>query len=247
MEHKNFKNRVGEKYKNKQGYEIEVIEYFGAFNSTIKFNDNTILYNISYQQISKGTIENPNHTITYGVGYMGIGEFYAKKDGVMTKCYTKWSDMLGRCYSKRCQEKQPTYKGVSVCDDWKCFQNFAKWYYSNYVEDFHLDKDIICPDCKIYSPETCCFVPQEINVFFISTQSVRTELPLGVTKHKNKFRARYGRDRKHIGLFSTLEDAFFAVKNKKEQHAKEMAEKYKSVLPKLIYDILVNYEMKITD
>ena len=41
-------DRVGEKYITNEGYEIEIIEYFGANNCTIKFNDGTISRNKKY-------------------------------------------------------------------------------------------------------------------------------------------------------------------------------------------------------
>lgn len=41
--------------------------------------------------------------------------------------YDRWVSMLTRCYSSKCHEKQPTYKGCSVCDEWLTFSNFRKW------------------------------------------------------------------------------------------------------------------------
>lgn len=78
--------------------------------------------------------------------------------------------MLERCYSARYQERKPTYKGCSVCDEWLNYQNFAKWYDDNYYEIkgeiMCLDKDILVKGNKIYSPENCVFVPNYINVLF---------------------------------------------------------------------------------
>jgi hypothetical protein len=247
MEHKNLKNRVGEKYTTNEGYEIEIIEYSGAFNCVVKFSDGTILRGITYQQFTKGNLENPYHPKTYGIGYMGIGKHYAKKNGVMTTCYTTWSGILRRCYNEAERGKTPTYKDVTVCKEWHNFQVFAEWFYSKYREDFALDKDIICPSCRIYSPETCCFVPQIINGLFTNTKSVRTNLPSGVIKHKNKFRARFGKDRKHLGLFNTPEEAFQAYKTAKEQHIKDMADEHRDLIEDRVYQAMYSYEVKITD
>lgn len=38
--------------------------------------------------------------------------------------------MLQRCYNN----KQLSYFDCEVCDEWLCFQNFAKWYEENYYE-----------------------------------------------------------------------------------------------------------------
>lgn len=57
--------------------------------------------------------------------------------------------------------RSTTYNGVVVCTEWHNYQNFAEWYCTHYPNDgkiYELDKDNKSGDCKIYSPETCCFV-----------------------------------------------------------------------------------------
>lgn len=73
-----IKDRVGEIHTTNEGYEVEIIEYFGALNCTVRFNDklNTILYNVAYHQVTKRNIQNPNHPKTYNVGCMGSGKFF---------------------------------------------------------------------------------------------------------------------------------------------------------------------------
>lgn len=243
-----LKNRVGEKHTTNEGYELEIIEYHGANECKVRFDDDILTEVIvSYSQLKKGNFENPNRPKTYGIGYMGVGKYYAKRNGAMTTCYTTWSGILRRCYNEAERTKVPTYKDVTVCEEWHNFQNFAEWFYSNYKEDFSLDKDIICPSCRVYSPETCCFVPQEINGLFTNTKSIRTDLPSGVIKHGNKFRARFGKDRKHLGLFNTPEEAFQAYKVVKELHIKEVADKWKDKIEQQVYDTMYNYQVKITD
>jgi hypothetical protein len=54
-----------------------------------------------------------------------------------------------------------------VCNEWHNFQNFAEWFCKNYcdasMDKWQLDKDIIVPGNRVYSPETCCFVPNAVN------------------------------------------------------------------------------------
>jgi len=66
--------------------------------------------------------------------------------------------MLERCHSPQMLKKNPTYIGCSVCSEWHDFQVFCEWFYDNYIEGYHLDKDIKVDNNKIYSPETCLFV-----------------------------------------------------------------------------------------
>lgn len=62
-----------------------------------------------------------------------------------------------------------------------------------------LDKDILVKGNKIYSPETCCFVPQEINNLFTKRKSCRGTLPIGVKyiKENKKFSASFSRNKKN--------------------------------------------------
>lgn len=105
-------------------------------------------------------------------------------DGEIIASYNCWANMLNRCYSAKCQITCPTYIGCAVCEEWKYFSNFKKWYDSNYKEGFHLDKDILIEGNKIYSPETCVFVPQYLNSLLNDNSRARGELPLGITAQK---------------------------------------------------------------
>ena len=71
-----------------------------------------------------------------------------------------------------------SYKGVEVCEEWYNFQNFAEWCETQKFlnakdvkgKSYQLDKDILVKGNKIYSPDTCCFVPPEINSLFINAK-----------------------------------------------------------------------------
>lgn len=177
-------NRKGEKHTTKQGYIIEIIEYFGWKNCTIQFNDErkTILKNKSYDSVVRRGILNPYHKTHFNVGFYGYGEYKTKINGKHTKSYKCWRGILGRCYDDSIRHKFPTYKDVTVCEEWHNFQNFAQWFEENYIEDFVLDKDILYKGNKIYSPETCCFVPQKINCLLVKNDINRGEYPIGVVK-----------------------------------------------------------------
>lgn len=103
--------------------------------------------------------------------------------------------MMRRCYDPKYHEKEPTYKGCEVCKEWLNFQMFAEWYYKNHYEiegqRICLDKDILLKGNKIYSADTCIFVPHRINSLFVKSYKLRGELPIGVSYHKRdkKFRA----------------------------------------------------------
>ncbi|MFQ2044170.1 hypothetical protein ACK34Y_04075 [Aeromonas veronii] len=81
--------------------------------------------------------------------------------------YTCWQNMLKRCYYTR---NTTSYNPASVCEEWKDFSNFLSWWKNNYVEGFELDKDFKSlmmfgnPHQKLYSPETCQFIPKWMNL-----------------------------------------------------------------------------------
>jgi hypothetical protein len=245
-----LKNRVGEKFKTVQGFEGVIIEYFGAFNSTVKFSDGTVLKNVHYNRIKNKTLGNPNHKTLFNVGYLGQGNYNTlSKNG--KRYYITWIAMLERCYDEKYQEKQPTYKGCTVDERWHNFQVFAEWMEINYkqtkVGQWELDKDILVKGNKVYSPETCCFVPKEVNLIFNRRYILRGKYPIGVSLHRqsNKFKARMGKV--YLGLFNTERLAFQAYKTAKEQYIKEIADKWKDQIDPRVYQALINYQVEITD
>lgn len=245
-------NHLGEKRISNEGYEMEIIEQFSCKNCTIRFTQNeVILYNRQYSNFKRGMISNPYHRGMCGVGYIGEGIYSKRENNKMSKCYSVWQSMLTRCCSEDYKNKKPTYRNVTVCGDWECFQNFAQWFYKKYkpesMQDWELDKDILIKSNKIYSPETCCFVPPEINSLLRSTKSKRGKYPIGVTKCGNKFRARIGKDRDHLGLYHTKEEAFNVFKIAKEIHIKDVAEIWKPLIEDRIYKALYQYSIEITD
>jgi hypothetical protein len=236
-------NRVGEKHTTNEGYEVEIIECFGNANCTIQFKDNNIVKNVQYDNIKKGNIKNPYHKSICGVGYFGVGKYSRK---YFPKIYYTWNSMLKRCYSEKRQQKQPTYKGCSVAEEWHNFQVFAEWFEKNYIEGFELDKDILIKGNKVYSPETCCFVPQEVNKLF---RSQKNKYPIGVYKVREKYLAmvNVNGEAVRLGLFDTVEEAFQAYKIAKEREIKRVADKYKNQLTATCYEVMCGWIIEITD
>lgn len=183
-----------------------------------------------------------------GIGYHGSEDVDCKSDS-----YLKWHDMINRCYNAKFHERQPQYKGCTVCEEWLNYSNFKVWYDQNKVSDmpFDLDKDIVFKGNKVYSPETCCFVPHAINTLFLRTKAARGDFPMGVyyDKDKKKYRAVMsfmGRQIK-LGYFDTAELAFNRYKEYKEDFIKDMAEQYKDAIPYKVYEAMINWKIEIDD
>lgn len=143
-----------------------------------------------------------------GVGINDLDE-NIKVNGKHLPFYACWRTMLQRCYSEKCQINHPTYIGCSVCEEWKYLSNFRRWFDLNYVERFQLDKDILIDDNKLYSPDTCCFVPKYLNTLFTDHRNARGDLPLGITRNHNGYMAQCwnGNGKQLNKTFKILEEA----------------------------------------
>lgn len=246
-------NRIGEKHLTNEGYWVTIIEYFGVRKCTVQFDNGYIVYNRQYRDIKIGTVKNPFHPSVYGVGYLGIGSYTSKIDGKITKIYKTWNHMMERCYSKNKYLKHPSYIKCTVDKRWHNFQVFAEWFEETFKEwmdsTWQLDKDILIKGNKIYSPETCCLVPSQINSTLIKCDRVRGNYPIGVYKSRQKFKAqsRIGEDRIQLGYFDTIEEAFQAYKIAKEEYIKKLANDWRGQITEPCYEALMNYEVEITD
>ena len=145
--------------------------------------------------------------------------------------YRKWRNMLRRCYSDKYHETHPTYIGVTVCNEWKYFSNFKRWVDEQGVENWeklNLDKDFLVKDNKVYSSDTCVFIPQGVNNFITDRERARGSLPLGVCMSKGRYVAQISNPfihkLKNLGYYSTSEEAHLVWKTKKHEYACKLAE-----------------------
>ncbi len=248
----NKKNKyLNKKYTTNEGYSVQVIDYFHYQNVTIQFESGHILENRNMDSILKGGIKNPYHKSVNGIGYIGQGKYSAKEHKHQ---YMKWHGMFIRCYNIGELKKHPTYVGCYICEEWHNFQVFAKWFDENYNDEimnsWHLDKDILTKRNKIYGPDTCCFVPSEINSLFILRKYGRGKYPIGICLRKNSFfqaRVSSGQASINIGFFKSVEEAFEAYKKAKENIIKEMAEKWKDKISTRTYIALKKYKIEIDE
>lgn len=256
--------RLGEIRKNKDslgGYEMKIIEYNRNKDIIVEFQDEyKAKVHVCYNDFQNGQVKNPYHPSIYGFGYVGKGKYKVSEDGKNTKAYQIWKDMLKRCYDPYYINKHLTYKDCFVCEEWHCFQNFSEWFYKNYYEieeqRMELDKDILCKGNKIYSPNTCIFVPRRINLLFCKSDAIRGKYPIGVSwaKANNKFRAQCQildkdgkKKRKGLGYYDASDEAFLAYKTFKENYIKQVADEYKDLIPIELYDVMYKYEVEIND
>lgn len=256
---RNNKNKIGERRIMNCGEEAEIIEYRNSKNVIVKFVKTGELIKCQYGNFKNGEVKSRFTPSVFGIGMVGLEK--TKENGKTLKTYTTWRGMLRRCYDEKELQKYPTYIGCSVCDEWLYYPNFKKWYEENYYEvtdqRMCLDKDILKKGNKIYSPETCMFVPNDINMLSVKSNKVRGDLPIGVSWDKKNKKyichcsvfdigtSKY--KTKHLGLYNTPEEAFNVYKKIKEENIKQVADYYKDRIPKKLYDAMYNYKVEITD
>lgn len=189
-----------------------------------------------------------------GVGFNN-GSLPAKVNGKHIKEYALWIQMLNRCFSSYGQARRPNYKGCSVSDSFLNYTFFYEWcqeqkgFGSKDVKgrSWHLDKDILFTGNKIYSEDTCIFVPQEVNSFFNENGATRGEYPIGVyfDKAKGKFKAQCNVNgkRQYLGLFNTAQEAFVVYKPFKEDLCKQLALKWQSEIDERLFNAMMNWEI----
>jgi hypothetical protein len=197
-----------------------------------------------------------------GVGVYERGKFLSRMDGKNTREYNLWQHMLTRCYSETYQRNRETYIGCTVSESFKNFQYFANWCQSQVgfgIEGWHLDKDVVTKGNKIYSEETCVFIPASLNMFLTDSARSRGSLPIGVST--KKCISRYGKVYNYItaqlrdgngelirlGHFKSPEAAFTAYKDAKESLAKELAIQWSGLVDEKVITSLNNFEVSITD
>lgn len=251
-------DRLGEENINIYGTKMRIVEFINCMDISVEFYEHGFIRKARYSNFKSGSVKGPYCKSVYGVGYLGE-DFYNYKDIRNLRPYRYWRNMIKRCYCKKAQEKCcKSYIGKTVYDKWHNFSNFYKWYEDNYYEieneKMQLDKDILVKGSKIYGPNTCVFVPGVLNTLFekISIGIQNRTYPLGVNYVKNDkvfvAKLRLGRGKhEQLGRFKTPEEAFYAYKYAKENHIKNMANKYKYAIPEKLYNAMITYEVKITD
>lgn len=166
-------------------------------------------------------------------------------NGKPYKCpyYTRWVHMLKRCYSTKYQEKQPTYIGCTVCDDWLIFSKFKSWMIKQDWKGRELDKDLLVQGNKIYAPQFCLFVTSFINSLFGDCGSRSGLYPTGVyfDKVNNKFKAQLsiGGTNKNLGRYQSKEQARTVYLKAKYALIKEVASSQSEPLK----TALLNYKL----
>jgi len=192
-----------------------------------------------------------NYLENDGLCFNSNTKYRLRIDGKDVKEYQLWMDVRKRCYSEKYHSEKPTYISCEMYTKWYDFQVFAEWCHNAPffgTLGYHLDKDILYPGNKIYSPKRCSFVPEEFNKLFLDRRNDRGDCPRGIKiSSSGRFEARCMNrgERIALGTYSSAEIAYSVYKKYKEELVRDMAKEYLETnrITKKIYDACMLFEV----
>jgi len=247
------KLKVGSDYTTNRGFKYKIKEYISAKKVLIKFEPDDLCPEgyeryVAKYYVKDGCIDYPFERSVSEIGYMG----YLRKDfKANPHIFSLWDKMIKRCYNPTLKDK--SYLNCNVCEEWHNFYNFHKWYEIQmnngfYQKGYQLDKDILNPMAKEYSPENCRLVPESINSFTNNnTDSRDTKLPSGVSwkAKNNKYQVSIKsghKSNKYLGLFTCPKEGYEIYKLEKIKAGLKLANEWEGLVVPDIIAILRNYK-----
>lgn len=195
-----------------------ILEYRSCNDILIEFIDTGYQRTASASNIRKGKVKDNLKRTMYGVGYMGEGKYGSASKGFLE--YVYWSNMFKRCFSNKETAGNACYGETEIDERFHNYQDFAAWCNAQVGfgnKGWHLEKDILSQDVKIYSPDTCVFVPPEVNYFLVGKDVV------GQNRSARQYR--------------------YYERNKKAK-AISLAERYKEVIDSRVYEAILEFQPK---
>lgn len=241
---------IGKEFRTKYSGICRIISLNNRKDITVQFEDGYFT-TCTLASLKAGSVFNPFHPKIYGIGFLGEGDYKTKVDGVIHPYYDAWRGALRRSYDVRWHKKQPQYEDCCVDSRWYNYQDFCKWSDNQIFEvGYKLDKDLLVMGNKVYGPDTCVYLPNELNCI-ISDNWKQRDLPKGVNRTANPrkktklFTANCQRQGRSytIGYFETPEEAAEAYKQTKESYVKERAEFWKDRISLKAYEALMVWEL----
>ena len=199
---------VGKVCKSLNSGDFKVLKYNDKKNVEIQFLKTGYRKVAEMKEVRNGSIKDQYAPSVYGVGITGT-KYHPTVNGRDTKEYALWHSMLTRCYNDAYKKQRPAYIGCEVSENFKSYEYFYEWCHKQVgfgESGFQLDKDLLVKGNKVYSEDSCVFIPSEINTVLIKSTASRGEHLIGVSWHKTKkaFMAQVSKNKgkqEHLGVF----------------------------------------------
>lgn len=247
VKEKRMKECVGKVLSSTNYGDFKIIKYVSAKEVLVKFLKTGTEVWCTRKNAFEGVVKDKYFPTICGVGYYG-NALPKRSCPKIEMAYNVWFKMLSRCYDARIKQAK-NYGDCSVSENFTSFEHFSTWYLSQVGSDkgnWQLDKDLLVKGNRVYSEDTCCLVPAEINNL-LRRYTKNSSMCKGV--HYNTKLGKFSAHLlgKYIGLFATEIEAFYVYKEAKEAYIKEVAEKYKGQIDHRVYESLMNWKIEITD
>lgn len=233
----------GMKFKNAKGFWWEVVDCSVSSRIMVKSLEwMPYTTTVRKESVQKGILMYPYGKNKHG-GYRGEGGWDISQ---RNPYLSTWSGLLLRCNDAEFKSKHVSYTDAVMCDEWYNLQAFCSWCEKTKpcIDNikWELDKDLL-GDGKLYSPDTCCFLPKDVNLF--------------LSKLDRNYIPRYSNGRwqvwcsdgvstenRYVGIYSTQEEAVQVWKQKKNERLQSLIETYAHLLPEHVVEALSRLHKK---
>lgn len=181
----------------------------------------------------------------FGVGYLGCSDAEANRDNYI---YSKWANMMQRCYDEETHKLKPYYAVCTAEIEWLNFSNYREWHRENMMGDrkVDLDKDVLIQGNTVYGSQTCTLIPHFTNTIF-EDRGADTNIVLNNTTNKYDVTMSVLGKKEEVGTFATEEEAKHKFISYKQDYIRKFAQKCKGKVPNKTYEAMMNWIVTIMD
>lgn len=179
----------------------------------------------------------------FGIGWLGCNDAEATRDNYI---YSKWANMMQRCYDEETHRLKPYYALCTAEIEWLNFSNYREWHKENMMGDrkVDLDKDVLVQGNTVYGSETCTLIPHFTNTLF-EERGADTNIVLKNTTGKYDVTMSILGRNEDVGTFDTEEEAKQGYIDYKQDYIWNYAKKCKGKVPHKTYEAMMNWQVKI--
>lgn len=186
---------IGKEFTSNCGHVARVISFVEMTKNShrkykVQFKGTNSTKIVDLEALRTGAFKDNYAFSVYGVAKLGDVSEEDKNQPLYSVLSQRWNHMISRCYNPNCKEfKQYGAIGVKVCNRWLTFANFLEdicqvYNYNLFAENpsmYQIDKDIF--GAKVYSKDTCIFIPKYYNQRLINSKPLMYKGKLYLNAH----------------------------------------------------------------
>ena len=176
----------------------------------------------------------------FGIGWLGCNDAEATRDNYI---YSKWANMMQRCYDEITHRLKPYYAMCSSEIEWLNFSNYREWHRENMMGDrkVDLDKDLLLQGNTMYGSQICTLIPHFTNTLF-EERGADTNIVLNNDTGKYDVTMSVLGKKEDVGTFDT-EEAIQGFVAYKQDYIRNCAKKCKGKVPHKTYEAMLNWKV----